>query len=224
MIIPLIKAFIPFCASVSRSDFAAFQASHTSHLYASRAGILSRLEIIILSLTIDQLLLPNSSSHYPTPTDPQTLNSPQSLKMRILPLLPLIQTTTAFNIFPNFFQTNLFRSQVYQNQEPPQCSIYTIIQYPCKISTWIPSNTVLSTCSTIITVSNAPTELSTVVTSTTTLGVVKPTTTVCYRTETEVRTVTVAKRRGTGGVDGLVTLVVETAVPCGIDGSVMIEL
>jgi hypothetical protein len=83
--------------------------------------------------------------------------------MRFFYIFSCISAISAFNLFPDIFQRN----------KRQDCKVYTIIQYPCVVQTWVPSNTVLwiDTCSTTLNVSNAPTSLTTTITSTTTVGV-----------------------------------------------------
>ncbi|CZR52272.1 uncharacterized protein PAC_02149 [Phialocephala subalpina] len=89
--------------------------------------------------------------------------------MRFVQLLSCASAVSAFDFLPDIFQRRN-RQQV--------CQVFTIIEYPCEVSTWVASNTTLwiESCSTSISVTNAPTGFSTTLTSTTTLGVTTTTT------------------------------------------------
>ncbi|KAF8850380.1 hypothetical protein BDZ45DRAFT_196131 [Acephala macrosclerotiorum] len=82
--------------------------------------------------------------------------------MRSLQFLSLVSAVSAFNFLPGIFK-----------RQQGNCTVYTIIQYPCAVETWVSSNTVLwiDACATTLNITNAPTGLTTIFTSTTTLGV-----------------------------------------------------
>lgn len=82
--------------------------------------------------------------------------------MRSLHLLSCASAVSAFNLFPDIFK-----------RQSDNCTVYTIVQYPCAVETWVASNTVLliDACATTLNITNAPTSLTTILTSTTTLGI-----------------------------------------------------
>lgn len=65
-----------------------------------------------------------------------------------------------------------FFPDIFQRRQQDACTVYTIIQYPCAVETYIASNTVLwvDACATTLNITNAPTSVTTTLTSTTTLG------------------------------------------------------
>ncbi|KUJ09827.1 uncharacterized protein LY89DRAFT_788072 [Mollisia scopiformis] len=89
--------------------------------------------------------------------------------------------------FPNIFR---------QNKPEPTCQnpiIYTVVEYPCAVETFVASNTLLtvSMCNTLISITNAPTYVSTIVTSAKTLPFTSTT------TSTITETVSVGKTLST---------------------------
>ncbi|KAF8858438.1 hypothetical protein BDZ45DRAFT_398805 [Acephala macrosclerotiorum] len=87
----------------------------------------------------------------------------------VVPFLSCASVASAFNFLPDIFRRQK-RQQV--------CQVFTIIEYPCEVATWVASNTTLwiESCSTSVSITNAPTGLSTILTSTTTLGITTTTT------------------------------------------------
>jgi hypothetical protein len=86
----------------------------------------------------------------------------QSILISVSHLGAFLPHVNAINSGADFFEA----------QQSQACQIYTVIESPIFISTFIPSNTVLSnpTFGYEITVTNAPTMLSATVTVSTTLG------------------------------------------------------
>ena len=77
-------------------------------------------------------------------------------------LCALLRSVYAIDLGANFFE----------QQQPQVCQVYTLLESPVVIETFVPSNTILThpACRCEITVTNAPTVLSTTVTITETLG------------------------------------------------------
>ncbi|KUJ12335.1 uncharacterized protein LY89DRAFT_205961 [Mollisia scopiformis] len=87
--------------------------------------------------------------------------------MRSLHILSCATAVSAFNLFGDLFQ-----------RQQPNCTVYTVVEYPCAVQTFLPSNTVVwvDACSTTLNITNAPTSLKTTITSTTTIGLPKTST------------------------------------------------
>jgi hypothetical protein len=77
-------------------------------------------------------------------------------------LCALLCSVYGIDLGTNFFE---------QRQHPQVCQVYTLLESPVVIETFVPSNTILThpACGCEITVTNAPTVLSTTVTITETL-------------------------------------------------------
>ncbi|KAE8453269.1 hypothetical protein EG329_011336 [Mollisiaceae sp. DMI_Dod_QoI] len=87
--------------------------------------------------------------------------------MRLFQILTCSSAVSAFNSLPDIFQRHKRQA----------CQVFTIVEYPCVVQTWVSSNTALwiESCTTSINITNAPTSLSTTITSTTTLGLTSTT-------------------------------------------------
>jgi hypothetical protein len=85
----------------------------------------------------------------------------QSLLISVSLSCALLRPVNALDAGADFFEA----------QQAQACQVYTVIESPIFISTFIPSNTVLSIpeCECEVTVTNAPTTLSTTVIASTTL-------------------------------------------------------
>jgi len=85
---------------------------------------------------------------------------------------PTVLSITLFALAGSIYADNMDEDFLERQQQSQICQVYTILESPVVIETFVPSNTVLwhPACGCEITVTNAPTSLKTTLTVTSTLN------------------------------------------------------